>query len=371
MFLEVMAMNKNKLVSFLTALVIILAINRNVYAEETLIPIDGDVYTWTESVEIEADKQDDGSISISCDAKASDEEYNYAVVSSIFSGAYEKDTVFDDRYAAICIDIESAATEDVSINFILTDKSNNKITFEQNAFYIKETGSEMAVLTAPFSSAVIESGFEGKIILPLSEFIENEDNESTFDYKELTSWSMGILLTGKQSADIYINGLSWLDKSDVEKYADSLDACITGPDSVQIPEHGESIAVFEIDGQDNNTYKFQLDGYPEGVSMDASGKITLDTRVEKQEITIKAVDESGFVIFKNISLTESWRADSDTNHFYGPEELEDVTYAFQNVEKSDIDVVRIVIIAGCAIVFVSYVIFYTKYKIEKKREEEE
>ena len=101
-----------------------------------------------------------------------------------------------------------------------------------------------------------------------------------------------------------------------------------------------------------------------------NGKLVLDSTVEEQIITIKAIDELGTTICKEVALVNSWRKSNEKGFFYGPEELEKIEYAFDGITQSHITVVRWVLCVGCVIVFFTYVVFYAKYLQDKKREEE-
>ena len=371
MFGEEAIMKSIKSYFLLMTFLIVLVSGQTIYADtETPIVVDGDVYTWTETVDMQVNKNDDNSITVIADTNESEEMYNYMTLSSIFSNAYEQE-VYKSEYAGISIDVENVKDEQVYLNFSLTDIDNNQLVLKEDAFVMKVTENQKVVEKVKFSAVAIEAGFKGKINIPLEMFENASQNQNDFDFAKLVSWSIGVLIEGKASVQMDINGLAWLDNNYLSKYEHSFNTYIEGPENVQIPEHGESIAFFNIVSNEDSTYKFETTGFLEGITLDNNGKITLTTSATEQDIIIKATDDAGISVYKKVTLSNSWREGEDEFFFYGPEEMESISYAFEDVSESDVDFIRIVIIASCGIVFVGYVIFYIKYILDKKREENE
>ena len=105
----------------LMTFLIVLVSGQTIYADtETPIVVDGDVYTWTETVDMQVNKNDDNSITVIADTNESEEMYNYMTLSSIFSNAYEQE-VYKSEYAGISIDVENVKDEQVYLNFSLTE----------------------------------------------------------------------------------------------------------------------------------------------------------------------------------------------------------------------------------------------------------
>ena len=143
-----------------------------------------------------------------------------------------------------------------------------------------------------------------------------------------------------------------------------------GEDTVQIPEHGESISFYKILSDVEHSYEFVANGLPQGVSIDKTGKLVLDTSVEEQVITLEAMDDLGMIIYKEVELKDSWRKSSKGAYFYGPDQLEKIEYPFDFVKESHIIALRLGLLAGCVIVFISYLVCYARYQQEKKKEDE-
>ena len=364
-------MSKAKLLSIAMALTVFgTSMNTVSAAEDTQLKMTKDVFTWTETVDVEATKNEDGTISVHCDTMKSEELYNYATVSSIFEGAYEEGTViYDEKYKGIVIDIVNTSDVEIGMDFVMVDKDNNKLVLNKGEFLITESNGEKQVKELEFGSVEIGPKFEGKVYIPFDVMVQSSENTKDIDMDSLVSWSVGILLEKEKVVDLKINSLSWLLDDYTEQYGGSLGAVIEGDDSVMIPEHGESIAFFKINEKNNTNYKFVLDGYTDGIKLDESGKITLTTDCKAQDIVIKAMDDNGVVITKEISLVLSWREGDDKNVFNGPEDLEEVSYPFDGVTNEWIEIVRRILVVGIAIVLVSYGVFYVKDKMDKKREE--
>ena len=363
-------MRKMKFLTYVFVALFLLGQSLEVCAGDvTPIVIDGEVYTWSEKMDVNVEKVSDKEVHVTAAAVEAEELYNYATVSSMFEGAYKKQ-VYQNKYAAITMAVENPTDASIFLNLSLTDKDNNQLVMKENAYIIREVNGEKNAEKVDFSSVEIEAGFKGAVTIPLSMLEEGKQNAKKFDYEKLTSWSVGALVKSNQALDFYVKGLAWQDQEYLQQYEKSLGTYIEGADTVQIPEHGESIEFYQIASGVEHTYQFVNEGLAQGISIDKTGKLVLDTTVEEQTINIEAMDESGTKISKEITLVYSWRKKSEKGFFYGPEELEKIEYPFDEITESHVVIARWVLLIGCAIVFVSYIVFYAKYQKDKKMEEE-
>ena len=367
---EEMRMRKMKFLTYVLAILFLLGQSLEVCAgDATPIVIDGEVYNWSEKMDVKVEKVSDKEVHVTAAAVEAEELYNYATVSSMFEGAYKK-KVYQNEYAAITMAVENPTDASIFLNLSLADKDNNQLVMKENAYIIREVNGEKNAEKVNFSSVEIEAGFKGAVTIPLSMLEDGKQNAKKFDYEKLTSWSVGALVKSNQALDFYVKGLAWQDQEYLQQYEKSLGTYIEGADTVQIPEHGESIEFYQIASGVEHTYQFVNEGLAQGISIDKTGKLVLDTTVEEQTINIEAIDESGTKISKEITLVYSWRKKSEKGFFYGPEELEKIEYPFDEITESHVVIARWVLLIGCAIVFVSYIVFYAKYQKDKKREEE-
>ena len=363
-------MYKMKFLTCVFVVILFLGQSMNVYAKEaTPIRINGEIFTWTETMDMQIEKSDNKEVHITGTDLQTEETYNYVTVSSMFAGAYEK-SVYHKGYAGITMEIENVGDTPIFLSFSLLDQNNNQLVMHENTYIIKEFDGKSFPKKVENSTFEIEPGFNGKVTIPLSMMIESENNEKKFNYSQLAFWSIGMLVGGNETVDFYIRSLSWQEQDYLQQYENSLGVCIEGEEIVQIPEHGESISFFKITSDGDHTYQFVTDGLPQGVSIDKMGKLVLDTTVEEQTVTIKAIDDLGMIIYKDVVLQYSWRKDNEKITFYAPDELSKIEYPFDDVKESHIVVLRRVLLGGCIIVFMSYVVFYTIYQLKKKKEEE-
>ena len=150
MFGEEAIMKSIKSYFLLMTFLIVLVSGQTIYADtETPIVVDGDVYTWTETVDMQVNKNDDNSITVIADTNESEEMYNYMTLSSIFSNAYEQE-VYKSEYAGISIDVENVKDEQVYLNFSLTDIDNNQLVLKEDAFVMKVTENQKVVEKVKF-----------------------------------------------------------------------------------------------------------------------------------------------------------------------------------------------------------------------------
>ena len=371
MFGEAITMNKAKLLGIAMALTVLgTSVNVVSATEDTKLEMPYDVYTWTETVDAVVKKNDDSTISVHCDTKESEELYNYITVSTIFDGAYDYNgKAYDEKYKGIAIELVNTSDVELQMDFILVDKDNNKLVLKEDEFVIVETNNEKYVKKLEFAAVKLEPKFSGIVYIPFNVMVQSDVNTNDMNMDKLTSWAVGLLLEKNNVLDLNISSMSWILSDFTEQYTASLGAFIEGDDTIMIPEHGESISFLKINKKPESNYKFVLGEYTKGFNLDENGKITVTTECEPKDITIRAVDDNGTVITKKISLATSWRDGSDKFVFNGPEDLDEVTYPFKNVTKESIKNIRNVIIVGISVVFLSYIVFYVKYKIDKKREE--
>lgn len=362
-------MRKKNLLAYVFAVVLMWCYSMNVCAgNATPIIIDGDIYTWSQTVDVQVEKKANKGVHFTGSALESEELYNYAAISALFEGAYAE-RVYKNDYAAITLKVENTKDVPVSLNISFVDKANNQLVMKEHAYVLKETKDEKVAEKVNFASFEIEGGFQGKVTVPLSMMENSDKNSKEFNYAELTSWSVGILIEGNKTVEFDLKGLVWQDQQYLNQYEKSFGSYIDGDETVQIPEHGESISFYQITSDKDHTYQFVTDNFAEGISIDENGKLILDTTVEEQELSIQAMDESGVMISKKVALVNSWRMCNEKVFFYGPDELEKIEYPFDEVKESHIVAMRTILLIGCAIVFISYVVFFAKYQYDKKREE--
>ena len=353
---------------------IILLHTENAYASNEInIEVDGDIYAWPDDdANGKVEKTEDGIAHITYDATTSEDAYGFYYISSMFKNAYVED-VFKDKYKVIAFDITNNSDVVVNINVYLVDSDNDKVVLSKDAYIFKEIG-ENTFSEKSYGNIMLEAGFSGRIYIPVKFLVEDETNEASFEYQKLAAWGMSFFVDGKNKIDTSINKLMWFDDEYMNKYEHSFGVYIEGMDNIQFPEHGEAIYFYDVVselGSDKMTYQFVLDGFDKGIKMDSNGKLTLDTSCETKEIIIKAIDENGICIFKKVSVEKLWRVDNEELKFNGPDDLDKIEYPFDFVTSDHIDVLRMILIISAVVVFSAYIVFYTKHKLDKRKEEME
>ena len=362
-------MYKIKFLTYVFAVMFLWGQCMNVCAKEpTPISIDGEIHTWTETTDLQVEKSDDKEIHIVGTALQKDATYNYATISSVFGGTNQKG-VYQKEYAGITLEIENVKDRPIYLSLFLMDRNNSQMVLQDNAYIIKEIDGKKILETGKNATFEIPEGFQGKVTIPLSMMKESENNEKKFNYSQLALWSVGMFSEGNESIDLHIRSLVWQKQDYLQQYENSFGAHMEGAEMVQIPEHGESISFYEIVSEFEHSYQFVVDGLPQGVSIDKTGKLVLDTSVEEQVITLEAMDDLGMIIYKEVELKDSWRKSSKGAYFYGPDQLEKIEYPFDFVKESHIIALRLGLLAGCVIVFISYLVCYARYQQEKKKED--
>lgn len=352
--------NKTLLVIFF--IFIVLMYHRDIYAAQS-INIPNEIYNWSENIDITVNKIGNCGFNAKIDTRSSENDYNYSTISSIFDNAYTATPIFNHSYKGIVFNMINKSSNGIYMNFILSDTENNQISLKEKGTVILINGGRIQAVNYTNNSFFVEKGFRGNVIIPLENLEANKNNKTLFSIDKLASWGIGVMIQGKTLEEIQINNMYWSTDSELKRYNDSLNCDIYGEDVVQIPEHGESIADYSIKSDKTNSYKFQTNNLPEGVSLDTNGRLTLKTSAVKQDIEITAIDKEGVILTKIVSLVESLRKNDNKSFFYGPEELESVTYPFDNVTKRDINFIRFVIIIGCSVVLIAYFIFYRIHKL--------
>ena len=352
---------------------IILLHTKSAYAgNEINIEVDGDIYVWPENDSNgKVEKTEDGVINITYDATSSETLYSFYQISSIFKDAYVTD-IFSDSYKAVAIDIANNSDVEINLGFTLVDRENNKLLLSKNAYILKDVEGMQVSEKVTNGNIILEKGFIGKIFIPLEFLIDDEGNEAEFNYQKLTSWALSLLVEGKNKANISINKLVWLDNEYMNKFEQCFNTYIEGMTEIQLPEHGEAIYFYDIISENDSvaqSYKFVSDGFDNGIKLDANGKLTLDTSCEEQKIEIKAVNENGISIIKKLVLKKSWRDNNEDFSFNGPEDLEKIEYPFDFVTNNYISIIRIIILTVSVVILSTYIVFYAKYKLDKRKEE--
>lgn len=340
-------------------------------ADETQIQINNEIYEWEETSELNVEKINNTGVKVTVDSTKSNNTFNYCALSSMFDNAYSQTAVYNSTYGGIELELDNIGKSAFYLNISLVDSDGNQFVMSNDSSVMFEMNGEKEICMTENNAVLIADNFKGKLIIPLYMLTNSDNNKLNFNYTKLTSWTVGILLSGKVTAAFNINSINWISTDFINIYDKSFSSYIEGDDTVQLPEHGESIAFYKIKSNNGDTYKFTNSDYSDGISINDDGKLVLNTNASAQDIVIKAMDYQGVYIKKSINLKTSWRSENDKFIFYGPEELESVTYAFDDVDKKDVSNIRITILAGCGIAFLSYIIFYTKSKLEKEKEEDE
>ena len=88
---EEMRMRKMKFLTYVFVALFLLGQSIEVCAGDvTPIVIDGEVYTWSEKMDVKVEKVSDKEVHVTAAAVEAEELYNYATVSSMFEGAYKE-----------------------------------------------------------------------------------------------------------------------------------------------------------------------------------------------------------------------------------------------------------------------------------------
>lgn len=190
----------------------------------------------------------------------------------------------------------------------------------------------------------IEAGFQGELIIPFygiqnkevgselldqyrelfSSLFDEEINNSILDKESLEkieSWGITVIPNGSEEQVFYIRELALLHKENHD-YLTALQKYKTQGESIlHIPNMGEAIGRYHIEGAVGETYYLQTEdgNLVEGVTISNEGLLTVTPDAKEQMIYVYSLLEQGFILEQMVMLDLQWmeyELDDEGNPYY-------------------------------------------------------
>lgn len=222
---------------------------------------------------------------------------------------YENQSEDWSNYEAISFHIKNYSESPIRINMNLKESDEKVFSpSDESVILVKKDGSEIIGKVKPsYGTIELPKEFEGNIYIPFSSFKEKDNlsnNEGT-QISRISSWGVIATLSENEERNFNLSKFALINRgSKLGVYFNSK-LSIKGDDTVQIPVEGESISEYKIDS-DSKNIKFKLINPIDGITMNDSGRLTVNTDVEEQNVQICAVLDDTISETMDIKLVKSW-----------------------------------------------------------------
>lgn len=230
-----------------------------------------------------------------------------------------------DSTSGVKFHITQHSTSNLWLNFILEDTNNNKKTLAVDgaAILYRDGSVEPEVVKVKDLSVNLGLDFSGDVYIPFSYLKLNEKDsknpDQKFDIKSLASSGLVFAINANSTSQIEIKNSVLLNKDEDENADVNLDANITGEDALQISDVAESNSEYSIVGEQKDEFSFEPIEGVSGVSITKDGILSIDKDATNQVVTIKAFNDKGFYISKNVTIYKSWISTQDNPNIKIPE----------------------------------------------------
>ena len=222
------------------------------------------------------------------------------------SNLYSKGKYDWSNFGMISFNAQNNSQEELKFNFsvVKTDGTFLSVNEDKSVLIKNENNQDFEKLSPAYGTINIPSGFNGVVYVPFTSLNSKSGDNNQHLFSNISSWGISITTEENKEKDIHLSNFALIAKDDpFIKYGD-LNFKIEGDDRVQIPVQGEAISIYKASLNKDNVIYSLAEDY-EGVSIDKSGKLTLNTSVNVEKIKIEAKYEY-LMVKKEIQLYKSW-----------------------------------------------------------------
>lgn len=326
------------------------------YAAEVTADETSGYVIWTDS-KIKSEFESGGGTQIRLDATGMEEAYGYLSVSGPLNTRGRLRNADGIRISGTI-----TASDPFSFTVSLTDRQGRSAALRTDGTYAwkRERGTYLYRLTEAYVEA--EGCVEGELLIPAETF----DAEADFDWGSLASFQIGIVQKKGSSMTITAGSIEPLPEE--ENILKGIEAArIIGVEETALPVHGEAVERYETDA---DGYILRFSEEAEGIHF-SEGRLILTEEAKASVITLEAVSEEGFIVTKEIRITEPLRNTVDyVPDFPSPEEVPPVVIpAAELCDEKVWNTVRALAAFLCALVLAVCYVYYRKALREWKESE--
>lgn len=267
------------------------------YADELIKSTD----IWsiiTDDTNATIEQNNDGRDIVTIDSKQASDNYECTIVQSKMTEKV-KLTSQDD----LSIEISNEGDYPCDLSIQISNGTGNVYKDKKNCVYAFINQDKKYLLKAEENMIPLNIQEHGQIIFPLSELIDNEENQYTED--NINSIDISIYTRKGSKCKVSIGAVGYFKDQDFG-IGESL-ASIKGPDIIKNGIMGSMDYNFYIIDNDDLSYKF-LPKQVNGIIVEESGKVTVAQDAISNDIYIEAINDKGFIVRKNVIVERDERS---------------------------------------------------------------
>lgn len=259
---------------------------------------------WNNGAKVDASVNKTGSIEIKTSTQGLKKGYYSAYI-------YELRNRDWSDYGALTFSIRNESDRKLPLNVVLTREDDIAVTVsdERNVIVVPKS-TRQAELVHPVTGLIeLEPGFVGQVRIPFSSLmIQNKANTvGQVELGKVLSWGITTTTTENAELNFRVGNIKPLSRKQAAVENGLIKLHITGDERVVKPVAGESIAQYGVESslEEIPTVDFQLVNPTPGVSITPSGLLKLQTDVESDHVTIRALVNGKWNLTTKIMLDRS------------------------------------------------------------------
>ncbi|OPJ56112.1 hypothetical protein [Clostridium oryzae] len=263
------------------------------------------------------------------------------------------------NYDGIWVTVSSNINRNLSLQFAATDKDEKKLLYKTDYKFLRRNNDESILNQAVNSFVNIDNKKINRLFIP---FDSQSLQYSGIDLKKITTVGLSFVSKGKTYGDVAVSNMSFVTKSESEKYIAKFKTNITGDRNVYIPTYGEIRVPYKISG--NTGFRF-ADNNIKGVNVTEDGMLSVNKEAKQQMLRLKAVSEDGITIEYNVNLLQSWTKTADKAHQLPPQNKYNAETSVYKVlhDRKLVNIIR----ASIAALSSAFFIFYCRGRVRYRK----
>ncbi|WP_418040404.1 hypothetical protein [Paenibacillus xylanilyticus] len=260
---------------------------------------------WNNGTQVDTHMDKNGSIQIQTSTEGLKKGYYSAYI-------YELRNRDWSSYGALTFSIRNESEMTLPFNVVITRDNQSSLTVADNRnVIVVPKATKEATLVHPTAGLIeLEPGFVGQIRIPFSSLMVQDKAKTAGQVKlgKITGWGITTTTTENAKLNVRVGNIKPVSRKQAAAENELTTLQITGEERMMKPEAGESIAQYEVHSSSSKGIpkaSFQLDSPVQGASITADGLLTLQTSVQPESLTIRALVNGKWNLTYTVMLDRS------------------------------------------------------------------
>ncbi|MFS0870993.1 hypothetical protein [Paenibacillus xylanilyticus] len=263
------------------------------------------IRAWNNGTQVDASVDKSGSLQIITSTQGLQKGYYSAYV-------YELRNRDWSGYGELTFSIRNESDQTLPLNVVFTraDQSSVTVSDDRNVIVVPKATKEAALVHPVAGLIKLEPGFVGQIRIPFSSLMVQDKAKMTGQVKlsKITGWGITTTTTENAKLNFRVGNIKPVSQKQAAVENELTTLQITGDERIVKPEAGESIAQYEVLAASSKglpNASFQLDNPVQGASITPDGLLTLQTGVQPESLTIRALVNGKWNLTYTVMLDRS------------------------------------------------------------------